>query len=97
MNYQTWVVDVANFKPLKGGTFIELPKILKDKKFAVNIKNKDNMCLLWAILAFLYPPPPGKNLHRPSSYPNPKKVLNLQGINFPTPISQITNIEKQNG
>ena len=54
------------------------------------------MCLLWAILAFLYPPPPGKNLYRPGSYPDPKTVLNLEGIDFPTPISQITKIEKQN-
>ena len=64
-------LDVANFKPFEGGTFIELPKKLKDKQFAVNIKNKDNMCLLWAILAFLYPPPPGKNVSRPDSYPDP--------------------------
>ena len=54
------------------------------------------MCLLWATLAFLFPPPPGKNVTRTSSYPDPKTVLNLDGIDFSIPISQITKIEKQN-
>ena len=89
-------LDVANYKPFKGGSYIKLPTKLKDKQFAVNIQNKDAMCLLCAILAALFPPPPGKNVSRPSGYLYPKTVLNLDGIDFPTPISQITKIEKQN-
>ena len=77
---------------MKGGSYIGLPKILKDKKFAVNIKNKDDMCLPWHIGAEMYPPSPGKNLYRPSSYPDPKTVLNLDGVNISTHISQITKI-----
>ena len=54
------------------------------------------MCLAWAIVPAKFPPPPGKNLYRPSSYPHPTSVLNLVDIGFPTPISQITKIEDQN-
>ena len=83
-------LDVASYKLFKGGSYIDLPKILKDKKFSENIQNKDDVCLPWAIVAALYPP--CINVSRPSSYPLPATALNLDGIDFPTPISQITKI-----
>jgi len=45
--------------------------------------------------AALFSPPKGKNVQRPTSYPT-NDGLDFTGINFPTPISQIEKIEKQN-
>ena len=49
-----WVIDeilevfingVAQYQPLRGGGFMELPKKLKNKKAILNIQNRDNQCL----------------------------------------------------
>ena len=34
-----------------GGSYIELPDYIKNKKACVNIKNTDEKCFKWAILA----------------------------------------------
>ena len=45
---------------------IELPKKYKDNKSIINIKNDDQYCFLWCILAYLYPVEDHKN--RTSNY-----------------------------
>ena len=72
-----WVVDeilealinVAHYQPLNGGSYMPLPEKLKNKKAILNIQNRDNQCLRWAIRAALFPAPRGLNPQRPSSYP----------------------------
>ena len=96
-----WVVDeileafinVARYQPLRGGTYMPLPEKLKNKKAIINIKNRDNMCLRWAIRAHLFPA--RSNVDRVSSYPT-NEGLNFEGIDFPTPVSQIDRLERQN-
>ena len=68
-----------------------LPEKLKNKKAVLNIQNRDNQCLRWA----LFPAPRGTNPQRPSSYPT-NDGLNFEGIDFPTPVSQIDKLERQN-
>ena len=70
------------------------PKKLKNKKAVLNIQNRDNMCLRWAIRVALFPAPRGTNLQRTSSYPT-NDGLNFAGINF-LPVSQIDKLERQN-
>ena len=72
-----------------------LPTKLKNKKAILNIQNRDNQCLRWALRAALFPAPRGKNPIRPSSYPT-EDGLNFTGIDFPTPVSQIDRLERQN-
>ena len=58
-----WVVDeilkafinVARYQPLRGGTYMPLSEKLKNKKAIINVKNRDNMCLRWALRAHLFP------------------------------------------
>ena len=96
-----WVVDeileafinVARYEPLRGGTYMELPPLLKNKKAIINVKNKDNTCLRWALRAHLFPA--RTHSDRPSSYPT-NDGLNFGGIDFPTPVSQIDRLERQN-
>ena len=88
-------INVARYEPLRGGTYMPLPEKLKNKKAVLNIQNADNQCLRWAIRAALFPAPKGKNPQRPSSYPT-NDGLNFENIDFPTPVSQIDRLERQN-
>ena len=72
-----------------------LPTKLKNKKAIINIQNRDNECLRWAPRAALFPAPRGRNPIRSSSYPT-EDDLNFTGIDFPTPVSQIDRLERQN-
>ena len=58
-----WVIDeiletfinVAKYQPLNGGSYIPLPEKLTNKKAILNIENRDNQCLRWALRAALFP------------------------------------------
>ena len=88
-------VNVARFQPLCGGTYLPIPTKLKNKKAVMNVQNKDNECLKWAVRSAMFPPPEGKNPNRPSSYPV-NDGINWSGIVFPTPVKQIDKLEAQN-
>ena len=68
---------------------------MKNKKAIINIQNKDNQCLRWAHRAALFPALRGVKVTRTTSYPT-EDGLNFTGIDFPTPVSQIDKLEKQN-
>ena len=90
-----WVVDrvqtlwlaIARYQPLRGGSYIPLPAAVRYKKAAINVKNRDDHCLRWALRAALAYPQPPHDQERPRWYPT-EDGLNFQGINAPTPISQ---------
>ena len=87
-------INVARYQPMRGGSFMELPVKLKNKKAVLNIQNRrDNECLRWAIRAALFKP--RGDMRRTSSYPT-EDGLNFDGIDFPTPVSQIDRLERQN-
>ena len=71
-----------------------MPEALANKKAKINLPNEDNRCLEWALLSILY-----YNENNPSKLSSYRKhlgKLNFDGIEFPTPISQILKLEKQN-
>ena len=43
------IINVAQYQPLKGGSYMPLPEKLKNKKAIINIQNRDDQCLRWAI------------------------------------------------
>ncbi len=88
-------VNVARYQPLRGGTFLPLPANLTKKKAIINVRNKDNECLKWALRAALFPPKDGKNQQRPSKYPVDDGI-NYVGIDFPTPVKQIDKQKPRN-
>ena len=87
-------LNIAKFEPLKGSSYIPLPEALANKKAIINLKNDDNKCLEWALLSALYHD--SNNPSKISSYKKHLGVLNMDGIDFPTPISQISRVEKKN-
>ena len=80
-------INVAQYQPM--------PKKLQNKKAIINVQNRDNHCLRWALRAALFPAPHGAKVTRTSSYPT-EDDLNFTGIDFPTPLSQIDRQERQN-
>ena len=86
-------LNIAKYEPLKGSSYIPLPKALANKKAMINVKNDDNKCLEWALKSALYPAKTNVcNKYRYTKYGD----LNMNSIDFPTPISQIPKVEKQN-
>ena len=49
-------VNIAKYKPLRGSSYIELPKELRNsKKGLINLKNKDKKCFRWCHIRHLNP------------------------------------------
>lgn len=47
--------NIAEYQPFRGSSYIPLPTIIEKKKAVINIKNEDEYCFMWAILAALHP------------------------------------------
>ena len=89
-------VNIAKYQPLKGSSYIELPKYLQTKKAIVNVRNNDNKCLEWALLSALHPVEHGSHPDRVSKYKPYENELNFAGVGFPITLKDIPNVEKQN-
>ena len=48
-------LHTVGYDPLRGETWIPLPKELVNEKAIINPKNKDNKCFLWCVLTALNP------------------------------------------
>jgi len=49
-------VHMVDYIPLKGNSYIELPKELRGKRAIINMKNtKDNECFKWAVTRAQHP------------------------------------------
>ena len=90
---KTLWLDIAQYKPLKGSSYIPLPDVLKHKKAIINIKNDDEHCLRYTLRAALFPT--SDNPQRINSYLT-DDGLNFDGVKSPTPVSQICKVEKLN-
>ena len=87
-------IHTVAYQPLQASSYIELPSYIKHKRAVVNVQNSDNQCLKWSLLACLYPA--AKNRERLSNYVQYEGALNMQGVSFPTPLSQLAKVERNN-
>ena len=88
-------LHTVSYKPLRGETYIPLPKELAVKTAIINMKNKDNKCFLWCVLRALNP----KDDHpeRVDKELKPKEnTLNMEGIEYPVSMKDLNKFEKQN-
>ena len=85
-------LNIAKYEPLKGTSNISLPEALANKKAMINVQNDEDRCLEWALKSALYP----AKCHVSNKYSYTKcPDLNMGGIDFPTPISQIAKVENK--
>ncbi|XP_033744078.1 uncharacterized protein LOC117329956 [Pecten maximus] len=87
-------IHVANYSSVGGSSFIPTPVTFARHKTLINIVNDDDKCFLWFVLAFLYPSTflP----QRVSNYTQYENDLDMTGMSYPTPVSQISKFERQN-
>lgn len=94
---ETLWLDIAKYQPLRGSSHIPLPSEVAAKNkgglAVLNVRNRDDHCLRWALRSAIFPAT--IQPQRPSKYPT-KDGLNFEGIDAPTPISQIQRVERQN-
>ena len=87
-------IHLADYKPMRGGSYIKLPEFIKNKNAILNIENKDDKCFLWCILRYLYPKlNHGERISDLKKYEND---LNFKKIKFPIQVNDITKFENYN-
>ena len=85
-------INVAFINTLLAGSYVQLPFKCQS---VVNVKNDaDHYCLMYSVLAQLYPV--DRNPNRVSNYKPYIYKLNLNKITCPTPLNQIPLFEKNN-
>ena len=87
-------IHTTEFNPLKGSSYIDLPKWIKDKGAIINIKNKDDKCFLWCILRYLHPR--DRDRERVNDLKKYEFSLNTKGITFPIKLKDIKKFENLN-
>jgi hypothetical protein len=78
--------------PLRGSSYKDLPKFVKDKKAVINIKNADNECFRWCLLREVNPV--NKNAERTSDLRFKIFTLNWGNMIFPFKLQDIGEFEK---
>ena len=89
------VITINEYKPLRGSSYADLPKCIKDKKAIINIKNEDNQCFKWCVTRALNPvkvhPERVTGLLKEQS-----KNINWNDIEFPVKLTKINKFETNN-
>ena len=88
-------LHVVSYNPLRGETWITLPKELANKNVITNPKNEDNKCFLWCVLRALNP----KKDHPEridKKLKEKENTLNMEGIEYPVSLKDIDKFESQN-
>lgn len=82
----TLALEMVDYEPIGGSSY--------QCEAVINVKNEDQQCFNWSILATLHPA--SKDAQRITKYQEYKDELNFTGINFPVTIDQIGKFEKNN-
>lgn len=75
---------------------MKLPKELHDKKAILNIRNDDQKCFPWSVLAALHPINHKDHAGHVRHYTRYEQELTVKGITFPMKVQDIPKFKKQN-
>ncbi|CAH3172567.1 unnamed protein product [Porites lobata] len=93
-NIKELQINVVEYSPQKGSSYIDLPVWIKNKKAIINPKNKDDKCFIWCVLRYLHPKPRDNEII--SDLKKYEKELVTKGLSFPMDIKNIRKFEKLN-
>ena len=95
---QNLKLHFAEFKPMKGSSFVDLPDWIKKKKAVINILNKtDNECFKWCITRAMNPLGKRKKENLlTKKLREQSKIFDWTRVNFPTSFEDISRFEKNN-
>ena len=88
-------IHTVAYEPLRGSSYIPLPRALATRKAIINLKNQDDECFRWAVLRAMNP----TDIHPERIDKNLKSKrdqINMDGIEFPVSLKSIDKVEKQN-
>ena len=88
------LLEIYKVNDIQASSYVELPEKYKNNKSTKNIKNDDQYCFLWCILAHLCPVEDHKN--RTSNVSMHFNKLNLKGLEFPMKVKDIPKFENLN-
>ena len=88
------ILEIYKVNDIQASSWVELPEKYKNNKSIINIKNDDQFCFLWCILAHLFPVEDHKN--RTSNYSMHTNKLILNGLEFPMKTKDIPKFENLN-
>ena len=88
-------LNIAKYNAIRGASYIPTPSAIQVKKAVVNIKNKDQKCFLYSILAFMFLNK--NNVEKVSSYKKYLDKLNYKDFEMPMAVHDIDRFEKKNG
>ena len=96
-----WIVEMVNdqylnisqYAPLVGSSFIELPKELRNP--LINLRKKDNKCFMWCHVRHINPV--SDNVSRIKRVDRKiASTLNYDSVNFPVKVKDVSAIEDMN-
>ena len=88
------IIHSVIYSPIKGSSYIKLPTSLARSRCIINIKNEDQKCFLWSILASLHHA--DTRPERVENYVAFEGKLNMKGIEYPVALSKLDKFERQN-
>ena len=87
-------ININKFKPIRGSSYIATPAALVGNNFLLNIRNNDNKCFAYSVLAAMFPEKEHKQ--RQNKYKPSLHKLNLDNIELPMSLTDVPKFEKQN-
>ena len=89
----------AEYAPMHGNRYIPTPKAIVNKHAIINIKNEDDKCFEYAIIASQHYKEIDDRTHpcQPNQYTKWIGKYNFDGCSIPVKIDDVTKFEKNNG
>ena len=102
-NGSGWIFDKVlhfeimtnEFRPLRGSSYIKLPKSLANKRAIINPKNEDNECFKWCVTEAVYPQSKNRGRITKKSKEN-AELFNWSETKFPMNLKKISLFEENN-
>ena len=88
-------IKVSQFQPLAVSSYQELPQFLANKKCIINVKNNDNRCFGYSILAAIINLDKNGHQTRASKYDEWFHYYGLDSVNYPIQPADISRVEDQ--
>jgi hypothetical protein len=99
-----WVLDqllrldlhVLKYDPLRASTYLPLPREIQLKRAVINIKNSDNLCFLWCVIAGIYGDTSVPHMECVSHYKPYQCKIKMDGLEMPMALKHIPKFECMN-
>ena len=89
-------IQCSRHSPITGSSYIPTQKFIESRRAIVNVKNKDDLCFLYSVLAHIHKIDGDQMPNRVTHYAPYLHELDYSGLTFPLNIRQIRQFEEKN-